>query len=438
MATRTDPHRAVIIGGGFGGLHVAQGLRSVAGVQVTLIDRRNFHLFQPLLYQVATGALSPSNIATPLRSLVKGQRNAEVILDEMIGLEPAGRMVRLHQGRVAFDSLIVAAGSRSHYFGHPEWEEFAPSLKSLEDATRMRHRILAALEAAERCADPGQRTRLLTFVVVGGGPTSVELAGALAEIARHSIRGEFRRIAPGDIRIVVVQGAERVLPSFPAGLSAKADAALRCLGVDVRVDSRVTGIHADHVDLMGPGGPERIDCACILWGAGVVGSAAGRLVAEATGAALDGAGRVPVGPDCAIAGHAGIFVIGDLAFHPDAQGSPLPGVAPVAIQQGDYVARLIAARLAGRSLPPFRFRDRGSMAVIGKRMAVARIGSLSFAGPLAWWSWLAIHLMSLVAFENRLLVLIQWAWYYWTWNRNARLILNDPQPERSAHPPAPP
>jgi NADH dehydrogenase len=437
MAPLTDPHHVVIVGGGFGGLRAAQGLGDAPGMRVTLIDRRNFHLFQPLLYQVATGALSPSNIATPLRSLVKRQRNTEVILDEMIGLDPAKRIVRLSQGDVPFDTLVVAAGSRHHYFGHPQWEELAPGLKSLEDATRMRHKILAALEDAERNPDPGQRTRLMTFVVVGGGPTSVELAGALAEIARHSIQGEFRRIDPKDIRIVLVQGAERVLPSFPESLSDKAQAALRSLGIEVRVGAHVTGIHADHVDLSGPSGSERIDCACILWGAGVVASPVGRLLAAATGATLDHGGRVPVGPDCTIAGHADLFVIGDLAFHPDAHGSPLPGLAPVAMQQGDYVARLIRKRLSGSTLPPFRYRDHGTMAVIGKKMAVAQIGTFTLSGSLAWWSWLAIHLMSLVAFENRLLVLIQWAWYYWTWNRNARLILNDPSPDASAAPPAP-
>ncbi len=434
MAARTHPHQVVIIGGGFGGLHAALGLGGARGVRVTLIDRRNFHLFQPLLYQVATGALSPSNIATPLRSLVRRQRNTEVILDEMTGLDAARRIVQLAHGEAHYDSLIVATGSRPHYFGHPRWAELAPGLKSLEDATRMRHRILTALETAERSDDPVLRRRLLTFVVVGGGATAVELAGALAEIARHSIRGEFRHLEPADIRIVVVQGATRILPTFPESLSAKAQAALRSLGIDVRLDTRVIGIHGDHVELSGPGGPDRLDCNCILWGAGVVGSPAGALLARATAATLDQEGRVAVARDCTIPGHADLFVIGDLARHPDAQGAPLPGVAPVAIQQGDYAARLIRARLAGSALPPFHYRDPGAMAVIGKKLAVARIGSCTLSGPLAWWSWLAVHLMSLVAFENRILVLIQWAWYYWTWNRNARLILSDPQPD---HPPGP-
>jgi NADH dehydrogenase len=438
MASPRDPHHVVIIGGGFGGLRTAQGLGQVAGVRVTLVDRRNFHLFQPLLYQVATGALSPSNIATPLRSLVKRQRNTEVILDEMTGLDMASRTVQLLQGRVPFDSLVVATGSRQHYFGHPQWEELAPGLKSIEDATRMRHRILATLEAAERSEDPQQRARLMTFVVVGGGPTSVELAGALAEIARHALIGEFRRMNPADIRIVVVQAAARVLPSFPEKLSQRAQAAMASLGIDVRVDTHVTGIHADHVDLSGPSGTQRLDCACILWGAGVIGSPVGRLVATATGSTLDHAGRVPVGPDCTVAGHPQCFVIGDLACHRDDAGAVLPGLAPVAMQQGDYVARLIRCRLSGSVLPPFRYRDHGSMAVIGKGVAVARIGTFTMSGALAWWSWLFIHLMSLVAFENRMLVLIQWAWYYWTWNSNARLILDVPSPSESAEPPKPP
>jgi NADH dehydrogenase len=414
-------------------------------VRVSLVDRRNFHLFQPLLYQVATGALSPANIATPLRSLVKRQRNTEVLLDEMTGLDVANRRVQLRATTIPFDSLVIAIGSQHHYFGHPEWEAPAPGLKSLEDATRIRGKILSALEAAEHTDDAQRRQRLLTFVVVGGGPTAVELAGAIAEIARHSVQGEFRHIDTQQIRIIVVQAGDRVLASFPASLCDKALMSLRSLGIDVRLNARVTDVSEDHVQIAGPSGNERIDCACVVWGAGVRGSPVAHLVATATGVAVDHAGRLPVGPDCRIAHHPDIYVIGDAAVHLDDHGAALPGLAPVAMQQGEYVARLIRSRLSGAVTPPFRYRDRGSMAVIGKRMAVAQIGSLSLSGPLAWWAWLVVHLMSLVAFENRILVLIQWAWYYWTWNRNARLILNEqptkpgmPAPAPVTAPPSPP
>lgn len=422
MTSPAPVHHVVIIGGGFGGLRTAQGLANLPGVHVTLVDRRNFHLFQPLLYQVATGALSPANIATPLRSLVARQRNTEVLFGEMTGIDLGARRVQLRDGVLPFDTVVVAAGSHHHYFGHPEWEVHAPGLKTVEDATRMRSKILSALEAAERSVDPAQRTRLMTWVVVGGGPTAIELAGALAEITRHAVRGEFRRLNPTDIRILVVEAAARVLGSFPEALSATAMESLRSLGIEVRISTRVTSVHADHVELTGATGVERVECSTVLWCAGVRGSPVGALLAAATGTIIDHTGRVPVEQDCSILGHPQILVIGDLALHRDGDGTPLPGLAPVAMQQGDYVARLIRARLAGSVSPPFRYHDRGSMAVIGKNLAIARIGTLSLSGALAWWAWLVIHLMSLVAFESRVLVLIQWAWYYWTWNRGARLI----------------
>ncbi len=418
-------HHVVIVGGGFGGLHAALTLGSASGVRVTLVDQRNFHLFQPLLYQVATGALSPANIATPLRAVVKHQRNTEVVLAEAVGVDPARRALLLRDGELAYDTLIVAAGSRHHYFGHPEWEDLAPGLKTVEDATRMRRQVLAALEAAERTPDAQQRARLMTFVVVGGGPTAVELAGALAEITRHTVKDEFRRIDSTAVRVLVVEAAERVLAAYPPDLSAKAAEALTSLGVEVRTRTRVVEVQADHVVLAGPHGTETQPCACVLWGAGVMGSPLGKSLGAATGAQVDRGGRVAVGPDCSVAGHPEIFVIGDLAGAIDHDGKPLPGLAPVAMQQGAYVASVIRARLAGTSSPPFRYRDRGSMAVIGKRLAVAQIGTWHLSGTLAWLAWLFIHLMELVTYESLLLVLLQWAWYYWTWNRNARLITGD-------------
>jgi NADH dehydrogenase len=433
MDANPDPtHHVVIVGGGFGGLRAALALGGAHGVRVTLVDQRNFHLFQPLLYQVATGALSPANIATPLRALVKRQRNTRVVLGEAVGIDAGRRALLLRDGEVAYDTLVVATGSRHHYFGHPEWEAIAPGLKTVEDATRMRRMVLAALEAAEREDDPAQRARLMTFVVVGGGPTAVELAGALAEITRHTVRGEFRRIDPSSVRVLVVEAAERLLAAYPPDLSAKAAAALAALGVEIRTHTRVTGVHPDHVELHGAAGVERVPCACVLWGAGVQASPLGKALAAATGAALDRGGRVAVGPDCSIAGHPEIFVIGDLAGALDHDGKPLPGVAPVAIQQGAYVAGVIRARLAGLPSAPFRYRDRGTMAVIGKRLAVAQVGRWHLSGTIAWLAWLFIHLMELVAFENRLLVLVQWAWNYWTWNRNARLITYDLAPTQPA------
>jgi NADH dehydrogenase len=416
-----DAHRVVIVGGGFGGLHTALSLKR-APVDVTLIDRRNFHLFQPLLYQVATGGLSPANIAAPLRALLRRQKNTRVLLGEATDVDVAGRRLILSDGAVPYDTLILAAGARHHYFGHDEWEPLAPGLKTIEDATEMRRRILLAFEAAEREADPAKVREWLTVVIVGGGPTGVELAGALAEIAHHTLRNNFRTIDPRAAQIVLLEGLDRVLLAYPPDLSAKADAALRRLGVTVRCGLQVIDIKPDLVTAKGAGGVERIAARTVLWGAGVQASPLGRALATSAGAEVDRSGRLVVGPDCGVPGHPAIFVIGDLARCKDAAGKPLPGVAPVAMQQGRYVARLIEARLRGKSLTPFAYRDYGSMATIGRNAAVADFGRLRFGGYLAWLAWLFIHLMYLVEFENRLLVLMQWGWNYFTRNRAARLI----------------
>jgi NADH dehydrogenase len=414
-------HRVVIVGGGFGGLHTALSLRRAA-VEVTLIDRRNFHLFQPLLYQVATGGLSPANIASPLRALLRRQKNTRVLLGEAVDVDVANRRLILSDSAVPYDTLIVAAGARDQYFGHNDWEALAPGLKTIEDATEMRRRILLAFEVAERETDPAKVREWLNFVIIGGGPTGVELSGAVAEIAHHTLRNNFRSIDPHTAQIVLLEGADRLLLAYPPDLSAKAVRALQGLGVTVRVGTLVTDIKPDLVTLKTPAGVERLAARTVLWGAGVQGVPLGRALAKATGAEVDRAGRVIVGPDCSVPGHPEIFVIGDLAHFKAAAGKPLPGVAPVAMQQGRYVAQLIEARARGQSWPPFVYHDRGSMATIGRNHAVADLGWVRFDGYLAWLAWLFVHLLFLVEFENRLLVLLQWGWNYFTRNRAARLI----------------
>ncbi len=420
-APSPQPHRVVIIGGGFGGLNAVRALRR-APVQVTLIDRRNFHLFQPLLYQVATGGLSPANIAAPLRSILERQRNCQVLLGEVQAIDVAARRVRFDGAEIPYDTLIVAAGASHSYFAHPEWESLAPGLKTVEDATEIRGRLLTAFELAEREADADRRRMLLTFVIVGGGPTGVEMAGAVAEIARHDLLHEFRRINPTDAQILLVEAGERVLSAYPPDLSKKAEESLQRLGVTVRTKTLVSAIRPDYVEIQSGGTTERLPTQTVVWAAGVQASPLARLLAEATGAQLDRAGRIAVEPDLSLPGHPEIFVVGDMANFSHQTGKPLPGVAPVAIQQGRYVAKLIAARLRGRPLAPFHYRDRGSLATIGRSAAVADFGKLRFSGRLAWLLWLMIHLMNLVSFRNRLLVLVQWGWNYFTYDRAARLI----------------
>ena len=425
----SNTHRVVILGGGFGGLYAARALRR-APVQVTLVDRRNFHLFQPLLYQVATGGLSPANIATPLRNILKRQPNARVLLGEATGLDPLGRRVILSDGEVSYDTLVVALGSSHHYFGRDEWSRLAPGLKTIEDAIEMRRRILIAFERAERESDPSRLRALLTFVVVGGGPTGVELAGALAEIARDTLSHEFRSIDPSHARILLVEGSPRVLSAYPPDLSDKAIRSLQALGVTVRTGTVVTDVQPDAVAVRCGEQVERIPAATVLWGAGVQASPFGKVLAETAGATLDRAGRVSVSPDLSLPGHPEILVVGDMANFTHERASPLPGVAQVAMQQGAYAARLIRNRLQGRPTPPFRYRDHGMMATIGRHAAVADVFGFRFAGNLAWLAWLCIHLVQLVQFENRLLVFAQWAWSYFTFNRAARLITYLPSADR--------
>ncbi len=419
-----NPHRVVIIGGGFGGLHAAMELDDPA-FQVALIDRRNFHLFQPLLYQVAAGALSPADIASPLREILKRQRNVQVLLAEAVDFDPGRRAVILSDGEVAYDSLLVASGMQNHYFGHDDWRPFAPGLKGIEDATEIRRRILFAFEAAEREPDPAKRAPWLTFTVVGGGPTGVELAGALAELARDTLRKDFRAIDPAESRILLLEGGDRILRAFSPRLSIQAMKALARLGVEVRPDMKVTRLRAGEIECASGGKAEIIWSRTILWAAGIKASPLGEALARRTGAAADPQGRVQVTPWLYLQGHPEIFVIGDLAHCAGADGKPLQGLAPVAVQQGQYAARLLKARLEGWTPAPFAYRDWGNLATIGRAAAVAAIGKLEFSGFFAWLVWLFVHLVQLIGFENRLLVLIQWAWNYFTWNRSARLITGE-------------
>ncbi len=404
--------RVVIVGAGFGGLNAAKALKR-ARVEITLIDRRNFHLFQPLLYQVAAAALNPSDIAYPIRSVFRRQQNmARVLLAEVVDIDLDARQVLLEDGeQVGYDFLVVAAGATHSYFGHEEWAEHALGLKTLEDAIAMRGRILASFEAAER--DPKAAERLLTFVVVGGGPTGVELAGALIEIAVYSMEREFHAIDPGSARVILVEGTDRVLPSYPENLSASARRQLESLGVEVRTDALVESVDAAGVSLIGG---ERIQTGSVFWAAGVKASRLGAQLGE-----TDRSGRVAVEPDLSLPGYPDVLVVGDLAVVPG-----VPGVAPAAMQMGRHAGRVVAAAVGGAPRPAFRYRNKGSLATIGRARAVADFPHFDFGGFPAWVAWLAIHVFFLIGFRNRLLVLVSWAWSYVTFRRGARIITGVP------------
>ncbi len=418
MASR---FHVVIVGGGFGGLNAARALDSLP-VDVTLIDRRNFHLFQPLLYQVATGGLSPGDIAAPLRSVLSKEKNVTVLLDEVTEIDPAARLVKVKNcPPLHYDALIAAAGAESSYFGHNDWSKFAPSLKTIEDATEIRGRILKAFENAERESDPEARREWMRFVIVGGGPTGVELSGAIAEIARDTLRDDFRRIHPEEAEIILLDAGPRILAAMKPDLSAKAERSLIHLGVRPRNGVRVNGVDERGVTLNGPSGEERIDARTVLWTAGVHATPLNRQVAAALGIPTDREGRIAVGPDLSVPGHPEIFVVGDAAaFVQD--GHVLPGVSPVAIQQGQYMKKAISARISGETSPPFHYWDKGTMATIGRKSAVADLGFVRFNGVLAWLAWLFLHLLYLVTFRSRVSVALQWAFQYFTFNRGARII----------------
>jgi NADH dehydrogenase len=424
-------HRVVIVGGGFGGLYAARDLGRDARVGLTVVDRRNFHLFQPLLYQVATGALAPGEIAQPLRSILRRNRNTTVLLGEALGVDPDRRQVLMADGGpIAYDTLIVATGARHSYFGHDDWAPFAPGLKSIDDATEIRRRILIAFEAAEREADPERREAWMTFVIVGGGPTGVELAGALGEIANDTLKNDFRSIDPRDARIILVEALDRILPPYPADRSASARRQLERLGVTVRTGTRVVDIADGVVRVASASAEETIPTRTVLWAAGVLASSFGRTVANALGAEMDKAGRILVNDDLTVPGHPEVYVIGDAAVQPWKPDRPVPGVAQGGIQGGKYAAKAIRRRLSGKPVPPFQYRDRGDVAVIGRLSGVTNIGWLGpfgrQGGFVAWMLWLGIHIVYLIGFANRIVVITRWAWSFLTHGRGSRLITGQP------------
>jgi NADH dehydrogenase len=431
-AAAPAPHRVVVVGGGFAGLYAARSLGIDPEVRLTLIDRRNFHLFQPLLYQVATGALSPGDIAQPLRSVLRKQRNTTVILGEAVGLDADRREVVLADGgAIPYDTLIVASGAHHTYFDHPDWAAVAPGLKTIEDATEIRRRILIAFEAAEREADPDQRRAWMTFVLVGGGPTGVELAGAIGEIAHDTLKRDFRSIRSETARIILVEALDRVLPPYTPDRSASAQRQLERLGVEVRTRTRVVHLDADGVRVTGPDGAEQeIPARTVLWAAGVLTARFARTVAAATGATTDRSGRVIVKPDLTIPGHPEIFVVGDAAVQPWKPGVATPGVAQGAMQGGSYAAKVIRRRILGRPYEPFRYSDHGDVAVIGRLSGVTNIGWLGPFGRQggfpAWALWLGIHIFYLIGFSNRVVVVVRWAWTFLTHGRGTRLITGVP------------
>jgi NADH:ubiquinone reductase (H+-translocating) len=415
--------RILILGGGFGGLSAAQALKRV-DADITLIDRRNFHLFQPLLYQVATGSLSPGQIAAPLRSVLRRQKNTEVLLGEAADIDPVAKKLTLRDGGVfPYDFLIVATGSKTSYYGKDEWREDAPSLKTVEEATAIRHKLLYAFERAERSDSEQEARAWLTFVIVGAGATGLELAGAIAEIARETLRQDFRRIRPEEAQIILLEGGPRVLAGYPEDLSAKAERLVSRLGVEVRKNTFVTDIDEHGLNFKHGEGTGRLDAKTIIWTGGVDTTSFGRRLAERTSAETEKSGKIRVRPDLTISGFPEILVSGDLAYVVGKEGRPVPGVAQPAIQEGRYAAKVILARLKGQPAPPpFHYFDKGDMAVIGRAAAVANIFGIHISGLLAWLTWLFIHLMYIVQFQSRVLVFVQWGFEYLTFNRGARII----------------
>ena len=417
--------RVVIVGSGFGGLEAAKKL-ACKDVQVTVIDRTNYHLFQPLLYQVATAALSPADIAAPVRAVLSRCKNVEVILAEVESVDVDAKKVKMVDLEIDYDYLILATGARHSYFGHNDWEKLAPGLKSLEDAIELRRRILLAFEYAEKTTDEAARRAALNFVVIGGGPTGVEMAGAIAEISRHTLAKDFRHINPSEARVILIEGEPRLLAAYPEDLSTSARKQLEDLGVEVRTGARVTNVTEDGVQVNG----EFIPCRVKIWAAGNTASFVGKTL----GAPVDRVGRVIVNDDLTVPGHPEVQVIGDLANFPHQTGQPLPGISPVAMQEGRHAARNVLAMIQGRKPQPFRYWDKGTMATIGRNKAVADLKFMHLSGLPAWLAWLFVHIVFLVGFRNRLLVLIQWAWAYLTFDKGARLITRNFQSEQ--RPPA--
>lgn len=425
MADQKVPH-VVILGGGFAGVYTARGLAG-ANVRVTIVDRRNHHLFQPMLYQVATAALAPESISYPIRRLMRGQANTEVVLGDVVGIDTTERRVTLaDDSSIDYDYLVVGTGARHSYFGHDEWEPLAPGLKTLDDALEIRRRILVAFEQAERETDPVKRHAFLTFVVVGGGPTGVEMAGAVAEIRKYALTQDFRHIDPREATVLLLEGGKRIVPSYPEAMSEEAKAELRKRGVEVRTETLVSKVTPTYVVAGGWTIPTRT----VIWAAGNVGTPLLRTLETP----LDRSGRVLVEPDCTVPGHPEVFVLGDAAAFPDGKGGTLPGIAPVAIQMGQYCARVIAGDVQGKARPPFAYWDKGQLAVIGRGQAVAQIGKLHFSGFLAWLVWVFVHIFFLIGFRNRLIVLFEWAWAYATFQRGARVFTGGLSPKGPSWP----
>ncbi len=427
-APKPTPKRLVIVGGGFAGINTARSLRKRTDLEITLIDRQNHHLFQPLLYQVAMAGLSPADIAAPIRHMLSAQQNCRVVQGEVTGVDFDQSLVKADFGDLPYDYLVLACGARHSYFGRDEWEEHAPGLKSLEQATEIRRRVLTAFETAERTTDLEEQRRQLTFVVVGGGPTGVELAGAIGEMSRFTLAKDFRRIDASSARIVLIEAGSRILPMFTENLTSKATRHLEHLGVQVWTNAKVTSVTAEGVEV----GSERIRAATVLWAAGVVGAPIGKVL----GLAMDRSGRIVVEPDLSVPGKPNVFVAGDQASFTHQTGAPLPGVAPVAMQAGRHLAKNLERDLKGEAREPFRYVDKGQMATIGRSRAVAQSGRMQLSGFTAWIMWLVVHIYYLTGFKNRLLVVISWAWSYLTFNRGARLIVRrDWRMFRKAPPP---
>jgi NADH:ubiquinone reductase (H+-translocating) len=426
MVKTTKLHHVVIVGGGFAGLYAAKSLAK-SPVKVTLIDKRNFHLFQPLLYQVATGTVSPADISSPLRSILSQNLNTQVLLDEVVDLDPNEKQLVLKGSTLAYDSLIMATGVSHHYFGNDQWKGVAPGLKTVEDALEMRRRIFNAFEMAEKEPDPDRRQAWMTFVIVGGGPTGVELAGAIAELAKQTLKQDFRNIDTTQAKVMLIEGLDRVLPPYDPSLSVKAQESLERLGVTVMTKSMVTNITEESVTFKQGEAVSIVGARTILWAAGVKASAMGKVVADRTGSELDRVGRVIVETDFSVPNYPDIFVVGDLANYahqPD--GKPIPGVAPAAMQTGEYVAKRIISRIRGEAIADFSYADRGSMAIIGQNEAVVDLKmfgqNIKFTGPIAWFAWIFAHIYYLIEFDNKLIVMTQWGWNYFTRSRGARII----------------
>ncbi|MGF1487218.1 MAG: NAD(P)/FAD-dependent oxidoreductase [Prochloraceae cyanobacterium] len=422
MSQTTKPlHHVVIVGGGFGGLYAAQSVAK-SQVKVTLIDKRNFHVFQPLLYQVATGGLSPADISSPIRALVNRNKNIQVLMGEVVDIDPDRKTVKLQHKEITYDSLIVATGVTHQYFGNEKWEDFAPGLKTIEDALEIRRRIFIAFEAAEKETNPEKHQEWLTFAIIGAGPAGVELAGALAEVAHGTLKEDFRNIDTSKSKIILFSSRDTILPTYPEKLSLKAQKSLERLGVTVVTGARAIDIQKDSLTVRIGDKIETISAKTILWTAGMKATEMSKILAERTGAEVDRSGRIIVDKDFQLSKYDNIFAIGDLAHYGHQEDKPLPGIAPVAMQEGQYVARLIRSRMKGESIAPFYYFDSGSLAVIGKHEAVVDLGFIKLSGFLAWCVWMFIHVFYLLEFDNKLIVMIQWAWNYFTFSKGARLI----------------